>query len=170
MEQPVSTRSSRLDSIYGFFGRLSGGLIYLSAGAIAIDVVARLAEMPVRWSFEVYPWLAYWSALIGAGYVTYLNGNVRMDLLVEENWLGPFTRIQPWFADAVSLAFLAAMIWAGSLLTINLWESGKVTYELRTPLFYHSMAIPVGFALAAAAVIALMFTRRSKRASKGIVE
>jgi TRAP-type C4-dicarboxylate transport system permease small subunit len=143
-------------------GKAAGLLIYLVAISIAIDVGGRLAGQSVRWPFEVYPWVAYWSALIGAGYVTYMNGNVRMDLLVEEGWLGPFQKVQPLFADIVSLIYLGTMIVAGAMLTSDLMASGRVTYELRTPLFYHALALPIGFGLAAAAVLWQMISRRMK--------
>jgi TRAP-type C4-dicarboxylate transport system permease small subunit len=157
--------SSSLDAVYSPLGRLAGVLIYVVAGVIAVDVFSRSFGLSLRWPFEVYPWAAYWAALIGAGYVTHLDGNVKMDLLVEEHWLGPFERLQPLFTGLVSLAYVTTMTWAGALLTMNLVKSGRVTYELRTPLAYHALAIPIGFGLAAVAILAGILSRRSKKAS-----
>lgn len=150
------------NSAFEVLGRVAGALIYVIAAVIAVDVLGRLLEAPVRWPFEVYPYLAYWSALLGAGYVTYRGGNVTMDLLVEEGWLGPFQKAQPVVASLVSVAYFIFVIWAGLMLASDLVASGRMTYELRVPLFYHALALPIGFTLAALAE----FVRAARRGSK----
>lgn len=150
-DAPAASRA--VTGSFRALGRLSGLLIYLVAIVVALDVAARSLEVPLRWPFEVYPYLTYWSALLGVGYVAFLGGNVRMDLLVEENWLGPFKRPQPLFTALVSFLYLVYMVGAGTWLVSNLVDTGRVTYELRVPLFYHAIAMPLGFGLAAAALL-----------------
>lgn len=134
-------------------GTVVGIGIYAVTAVIVWDIVSRYLGFGTRWPLEVYPYITLWAGLLGGAYTTYRDANVRMDLLVEENWLGPFERVQPYFAAAVSLVYLAFMTWAGISMVMNLVESGRVTYELRTPLFVHGAALPIGLGLAGVAVI-----------------
>jgi TRAP-type C4-dicarboxylate transport system permease small subunit len=145
-----------IDSAFEALGKLVGVATYVITAIVAGDVVSRFFGLGARWPLEVYPYVMLWAGLLGGAYTTWRDGNVRMDLLVEEGWLGPFRRIQPYFASLVSLAYLAFMTWAGTLMVLNLVASGRVTYELRTPLFIHAIALPLGLALAGVAAVLRM--------------
>ena len=163
MTADSGTAPTTLNKTYRLVGQIAGALIYAAAAVIAADVVFRQVGAPIRWPFEVYPYLAFWSALIGFGYVTYLDGNVRMDLLVEEGWLGPFERMQPLFTSLISAVYLLIIVYGGTELVTNLIETGRTTAELRVPLFYHAIAMPLGFGLATVATLIQMADMRRRR-------
>lgn len=134
-------------------GTLSGIGFYAAALVIGYDVINRLIGLGTTWPLEVYPYLSYWAALLGVSYITYYDGNVKMDLLVEEGWLGPLQKLQPTFVFLVSLTYAAYMAWAGFNFVLDLESVGRVTYDLRTPLYLHAIALPLGFSILALALI-----------------
>ena len=120
----------------------------------AANVVGRYVfSSPFSWGEEVMLFLMIGAIFLSAPAVTWDGANIRMDILARALPLR-IRRVLEAFADLVSLAVAALLVYAAVPIIVQLVAFGERSEAASIPMALPQGAIPLGFALSAIALIA----------------
>ena len=126
-----------------------GLFLIVALGISLFDMFARIIapKWVTGFSEELVVYFVVWALFIAVSKLTYENGHVRADLVVQ---MLPQTgqRIAEILSCLVGLAFGATMLYFSCLAAIEAWEYGDLSAStLRMPLWIFYMCLPIGFLL-----------------------
>lgn len=126
-----------------------GLLLIVALGISLFDMFARIVapKWVTGFSEELVVYIVVWALFIAVSKLTYENGHVRADLVVQ---MLPQTgrRIAEILSCLIGLAFGATMFYFSYLAAIEAWEYGDLSASaLRMPLWMFYMCLPTGFLL-----------------------
>jgi len=128
---------------------LIGLLLIVALGISLFDMFARIVapKWVTGFSEELVVYIVVWALFIAISKLTYENGHVRADLVVQ---MLPQRgqRIAEILSCLTGLAFGAVVLHFSYLAAIEAWEYGDLSAStLRMPLWIFYMCLPIGFLL-----------------------
>lgn len=127
-------------------------LFVVMVAAIVWQVFARyVLEEPTAWSEELARYLMVWVTMLGSAHVIGKDGHVAVTVFVDA-LPGAAQRALALLRDALLLVLTGALAWYG--YGFAMLGGRKVSTGLELPMTYPYLAIPVGAALIALALLA----------------
>jgi TRAP-type C4-dicarboxylate transport system permease small subunit len=130
------------------------GILMLAGVAICFaNVVARyLFGFALYWAEEVMVFLVIWGVFIGVAAAAYERAHLNMDLF-SHSFRGTNLSVLNSLLVAVLLASCAFMIVQSWQVVTLFYQSGVASVSAGVPKWISHLALPVGFALMALAVL-----------------
>lgn len=120
----------------------------------AANVVGRyLLSAPISWGEEIMLYLMIGAVFLSFPAVTWDGAHIRMDVLAQALPSG-IRRALEALADLVSFAVSGMLAYAAVPIVVQLYEFDQHSHAAEIPMALPQGAIPLGFALAALALIA----------------
>jgi len=120
----------------------------------AANVVGRyLFSAPIAWAEEVMLYLMFGAVFLCNPAVTWDGAHIRMDVVARALPSG-IRRALEAIADVVSFAVAALLVYATAPIVLQLFEFDQRSDAANVPMALPQGTIPLGFALAALALIA----------------
>lgn len=125
----MAKRLNWFEYLYERIGIATGFVILAMTLLITASVFLRyVVRSPIEWSIEISEYMLLLSVLPAAGYVTLIDGHIRVDLLVGR--LPP--RVQRFLSKIVTILVLLYGL-------VLLWQTTKYTYRAYV-MDWHSMS------------------------------
>lgn len=126
-----------------------GLLLIVALGISLFDMFARIIapKWVTGFSEELVVYIVVWALFIAVSKLTYENGHVRADLVVQ---MLPQTgrRIAEILSCLIGFTFGAVVFYFSYLAAIEAWEYGDLSAStLRMPLWMFYVCLPTGFLL-----------------------
>jgi TRAP-type mannitol/chloroaromatic compound transport system permease small subunit len=126
-------------------GNVAAPITLLITATVLLEVVARyIFNAPTSWANEVSEYLLCALVMFGGGFALRYHGHTRMDIvharLSERScaWVEILTGF-------LVLTFTGPMIWFGSILALEAFQSGQTSVSAaRLPLWPSMAAVPLG--------------------------
>lgn len=98
-------------------------------------------KIPISWTEEIAKYLLIWISLIGAAIAVRIGGHVGVGLIVSR--LKENSRsVVSWINQLIIVGFVVALIILG--MSVSLKQLHTYGHATRIPMFYPTLAIPVG--------------------------
>lgn len=118
--------------------------------SIFYDVMMRYVfAAPTHWALEVNTFLLLFLCTIPTADVLSSGVHIRVTFITERLSKRTIQRLGI-LRGALGILFCAAMIWKGSVMTLQAWQhNDRMSTSLGTPMFIPYLFLPVGFFLLA---------------------
>ena len=134
----------------------------------AANVVGRyLLSAPIAWAEEIMLYLMFGAVFLCNPAVTWDGAHIRMDVVARALPSG-IRRVLEGIADLVSFVVAALLVYASVPIVLQLFEFDQRSDAANVPMALPQGMIPLGFTLAALALIARELSgKAAERAAEG---
>ena len=146
-----------LDRILRVF--LIAALVLMFCEVIVEESSRFIFHNPLPWGAEVSQTLLVWVTFVGAAAAFLRGEHIGIDMFVEclpRGARAVLSRINV----LIILAFLACGVWSGYKVVTRVWDDVTASLQISAGILY--LALPVGFALAFAFGLWMLFTGHEK--------
>ncbi|BCV24874.1 TRAP transporter small permease [Gelria sp. Kuro-4] len=125
-----------------------------------VQVVTRfLLHLPVPWLEELLRFLFIWSSVVGASAGIKRHAHPNLDFVISM-FPRPVHRFLQMFGVGCVILFSGLMIWASIGLVLIQAGSGQLSAAMRIPMYFGTLAIPVGFMLLGVRSAQVLITKK----------
>jgi TRAP-type C4-dicarboxylate transport system permease small subunit len=129
----------------------------------AANVIGRyLLSAPIAWAEEVMLYLMFGAVFLCNPAVTWDGAHIRMDVVARALPRG-IRRVLEAIADVVSFIVAALLVYASVPIVVQLFEFDQRSDAANVPMALPQGTIPLGFALAALALVARELSGKAAR-------
>jgi TRAP-type mannitol/chloroaromatic compound transport system permease small subunit len=126
-------------------GNVAAPITLFITAIVLLEVIARYVfNAPTSWANEVSEYLLCALVMFGGGFALRYNGHTRMDIVHARL----SERTSAWIeilTGFVVLTFTGPMMWFGSILALEAFQSGQTSVSAaRLPLWPSMAAVPLG--------------------------
>lgn len=159
-----------IGSVMRMLSQVATLLLVAVAAINGANVVGRYVfSSPISWGEEVMLFLMIVAVFIAFPAVTWDGAHIRMDLLARA-LPARAHRLLEGLADLISLALSVLVVYVSVPIVMKLIEFGQRSDAAEIPVAIPQAAIPLGFALAAVALIARELTGKAAEAASAAHE
>ena len=155
-----------IPSLSKISGSLGQAALAFMVASIFYDVLMRyIFAAPTHWALEVNTFLLLFVCTIPTADVLGAGVHIRVTFLTER-LPRRVVRGLGILRGALGIIFCSAMIWKGSVMTMQAWQHhDRMSTSLGTPMFIPYLFLPLGFLLLAFqyALLVRSYPRRGKR-------
>ena len=145
-----------MGKFFSFTTYISDGfLLFIMLIVVANVIFRRFLNSPIYGSTEIVCYASLAAASLGLAQTEWLDGNVRMTLILEKTGVkfGTFLNL------IVNIVGTVGFIIVGILMirqSMNKYHDGQISTELHMPMYIVTGVLAVGFLLLAVALVAKM--------------
>jgi TRAP-type C4-dicarboxylate transport system permease small subunit len=132
---------------------VTGTLLLIAIGINFANVIARYFFLEaIYWAEEVLIYMTLWGVILACATITYQGLHIRMDLF--SNMLrSPVKEIIGALSALLMICASVYVVIQSYQVVTLFWRSGEVSITAEVPLVIPHIAVPIAFALMAAAVV-----------------
>lgn len=139
-----------IDNISIWTGKIVRWLAMLLSIVVLYEVIARyIFNRPTIWAFDTAMMISSTMFLMGAAYIQYLKGHIRVDVIF--NMLSPRVRavLDIIFYVLFFFPFTGVMVWWGTKIAYGAWIAEEIsnTSQWGEPVYHWRFIIPLAFFL-----------------------